>query len=113
MQQMTVVNSSEHAERGVVVCTLRGMIVWSGPIDMLANAGMFDTIHCHIDDVDLAFHTQRPPSSTTLRNKSATLNKRLAHGTIETNDERVVVRAPRSSNRSASRRARPSDAPQE
>ena len=34
----------------MAVCTLSGQIVWVGPIARLAEAGMFEIIHCHDDD---------------------------------------------------------------
>jgi hypothetical protein len=45
--QITPLN---YGTRGEVVAVEDGMIVWTGPIDAVAEAGSFDALFCHDDD---------------------------------------------------------------
>jgi len=44
------INPSRYGTRGEVVAVEYGMIVWTGPIEAIAEAGSFDALFCHNDD---------------------------------------------------------------
>ena len=44
------INSSRHGTPGEVVAVEGGLVVWTGPIQDLAEAGGFDALFCHDDD---------------------------------------------------------------
>jgi hypothetical protein len=60
---MKVINPSEHAQPGIAVCTFNGEIVRVGPIGDLAAAGPFDTVHCHVADVEAVERSLQPPAA--------------------------------------------------
>lgn len=49
------INASPHGEPGEVVAVEGGQVVWSGPIDDLADAWPFDALFCHDDDEERLF----------------------------------------------------------
>jgi hypothetical protein len=46
------INPSNYGTRGEIVAVEDGMIVWTGPIEAVAEAGSFDALFCHDDDVN-------------------------------------------------------------
>jgi hypothetical protein len=44
------ITPSNYGTRGEVVAVENGMIVWTGPIEAVAEAESFDALFCHDDD---------------------------------------------------------------
>jgi hypothetical protein len=50
------INSSSYGMPGRAVAVEDGQVVWAGPIREIANAGSFDALFCHDDDVERLIH---------------------------------------------------------
>lgn len=51
MRQIQI-NSSSYGMPGRAVAVEDGQVVWAGAIEDIADAGSFDALFCHDDDVD-------------------------------------------------------------
>jgi hypothetical protein len=45
-----IINASAYGTAGEVVAVENGLVVWTGPIEDLREAGSFDALFCHDDD---------------------------------------------------------------
>jgi hypothetical protein len=45
--------ASSYGTRGEVVAVEYGVVVWTGPIEAVAEGERFDALFCHDDDVNL------------------------------------------------------------
>jgi hypothetical protein len=50
MMRRVQITSSTYGTPGEVVAVEDGLVVWTGPIQHLAEAGGFDALFCHDDD---------------------------------------------------------------